>query len=373
MTMRDIHKGVDKSHCRSLILLGAAAVIALVSVWTGCQGKQEEKVITRPAVTGVTVTVVTTSQVDQSYKTTGTIHSAFTSIISSRVMGAVTSLRVKEGDTVKKGQLLMTIDDRDASERVKAASMGLEAARQNMALSETTWKRYRSLFVQKALAQQEMDQIETQRNVAAAEYQRTKAMAEEARTYLAFTHITAPGAGVVTGKKIDAGSMAAPGMPLLEIEGMGDEYVEIAVDEGLSGRIKAGIPVQVKIDALGKSLQGHVREIVPSVDPSSRTFIAKVGLEGEHLRPGLFARVSVPVGKKHLIVVPEKAVVRKGELTGVYVVDAGGVITYRLIRTGSTYQEGMEILSGLSPNERIITDGVDHAQDGGIIHPEQTK
>ena len=74
-----------------------------------------------------------------------------------------------------------------------------------------------------------MDQIETQRNVAEAEYQRAKAMAEEARTYLGFTRITAPGDGIVTAKRIDAGSMASPGMPLLVIEGSGDVYVEIAV------------------------------------------------------------------------------------------------------------------------------------------------
>jgi RND family efflux transporter MFP subunit len=348
-------------------LPAVAAVVALAFFWTGCGAEQEEKAVARPQVAGVTVTPVSLSQEDEIYEAAGTVRSATTSVISSRVMGMVTSLEVKEGDTVKKGQLLLTIDDRDAAERVKAASMALEAAKQNLALAEITWKRYRSLYDQKALARQELDQVETQRNVAEAEYRRARAMSEEARTYHAFTRVTAPGEGVVTAKRIDAGSMAAPGMPLLVIEGSGDEYVEVAVHEGLSGKIQAGAPATVKVDALGKSMTGKVREVVPSVDPASRTFLVKVGLEGQDLRPGLFVRVMVPVGKKQVIVVPEKAVVRRGELTGVYTVETGGLVTYRLIRTGRAYPGGLEVLSGLSPQEKIITDHVDRAQDGGVI------
>lgn len=357
-------KGNRRSFRRFYLI---TALITLALFWGGCGGEPEEKTVERPAVTGVTVTAAGPSRQDEIYEATGTVHSAVTSVISSRVMGMVTSLDVKEGDAVKKGQLLLTIDDRDASERVKAASMALEAAKQNLALSETTWKRYRSLYDQKALARQELDQIETQRNVAEAEYRRAKAMSGETRTYLAFTRVTAPGDGVVTAKRIDAGSMASPGMPLLVVEGSGDAYVEIAVHEGLSGKIQAGTPVSVKVEALGKMLQGKVREVVPSVDPSSRTFPVKVSLEGQDLRPGLFVRVMVPVGKKQVILVPEKAVVRRGELTGVYAVDAAGVVTYRLIRTGATYPGGLEVLSGLSPDEKIVTDHVERARDGGII------
>jgi len=336
-------------------------------ILAGCGDNQEKKEIHRPPVTGVTVSAVTLSQEDEIHETTGTVHSAATSVISSRVMGIVLSLRVREGESVRKGQVLLTIDDRDASERVKAASMAVEAARQNLSLSEMTWKRYRGLYERQALARQDMDRIETQKNVAEADFRRAEAMLNEARTYLSFTTITAPTDGVITSKKIDPGSMAVPGMPLLVLEGAGDEYVEIGMDESLSGKVKEGMPVSTKVETLGKTIPGNVREIVPSVDPASRTFLVKVGLEGQDLRPGLFVRVMVPVGKKQVIVVPEKAVVRRGELTGVYAVDAGGVVTYRLVRTGAAYQGGLEVLSGLSPDEKIITDHADRAQDGGII------
>ena len=98
----------------------------------GCKDKHGERGIERPVVTGVTVSSVETTMTREIYEATGTVHSESTSIISSRVMAMVTSLDVKEGDAVKKGQLLLTIDDRDAAERVKAASLALEAARQNL-------------------------------------------------------------------------------------------------------------------------------------------------------------------------------------------------------------------------------------------------
>ena len=239
-----------------------------------------------------------------------------------------------------------------------------------MDLTETTWKRYRNLYDQKALSGQEMDQFETQRNVAKSEFERAKAMMEEAKTYLAFTRIVAPADGVVTKKQIDMGSMASPGMPLLVIEALGDAYVEAAIDEGLSGKIKTGMPADVNIESSGKHLKGTIREILPDINPSSRTFLVKIGLPDKELRSGLYVRVMIPVGMRRAIFVSEKTIVHKGQLTGVYVVDAKGVITYRLIREGTLADKGIEVLSGLFPNERIITDGIDKAIDGGVIKAE---
>ena len=347
-----------------------ACMLLFSSVWLGCQGKPGNEDIKRPSVIGVTVKSIALTQMDELYEAAGTIRSDRTSIISSRVMGMVNSLHVREGDMVKAGQLLLTIDDRDAKERVNAASMAMEAARQNRDLTEATWRRYRNLFDQKALSGQEMDQIETQRNVAKAEFERAKAMADEAKTFLAFTRVASPVAGVVTKKQTDVGSMASPGMPLLVIDAVGDAYAETAIDEGLSSRIKTGMPVEVNIDAMGKRLQGIVREVIPDINPNSRTFIVKISLPDKDLRSGLYVRVKIPVGKKEAILVPGSALVRKGQLTGVYMVDAKGVITYRLIREGTQSDRGIEILSGLNPNERVITRGVEKAVDGGIISSE---
>jgi RND family efflux transporter MFP subunit len=369
--MRHIHKEIERKRSQGVHLPVSvcffACMILFGSVWTGCQARPGKEGIDLPTVTGVTIAAVKPVQTDEVYETSGTIRSDRTSIISSRVMGTVTSLMVREGDMVKPGQLLLTIDESDARERMNASAMALESARQNRDLNEITWKRFSALFEQKTISTQEMDQIEAKRNMANADFKRARAMAEEAKTFLAFTRIVAPAAGVVTKKQIDTGSMASPGMPLLVIEALGDAYAEAAIDEGLSVKIKAGMPVEVTIDALGRRLNGKVRDILPDISPSSRSFIVKIGLPDKELKSGLFVRVKIPVGKKEVLLVPADAIIRKGQLTGVYVVDAKGVITYRLIREGLKSAQGTEILSGLSPNERIITSGIDKAVDGGII------
>lgn len=182
-----------------------------------------------------------------------------------------------------------------------------------------------------------------------------------------FTRITAPESGIVTDKKIDVGSMAMPGVPFLIIESTGDYHVEASVDEALLGLLKKGVDVDVGIDSLGKEIRGRIRELVPSIDPQSRTFLIKIGLSGSGLRSGLFARVRIPAGVRECLLVPEKAIVNKGQLTGVYVFDDKGLITYRVIKKGKRYGNTVEVLTGLKAGEKVIVEGVDKAIDGALL------
>jgi RND family efflux transporter MFP subunit len=282
-------------------------------------------------------------------------------------MGTVTALLVKEGDRVKAGQALMTIDDRDMAARVKAADKALEAARLNKSLADATYSRYKEIYDERALTRQEMDQVETQKNVAEAEYERAKAMLSEAQVNQGFAKITAPAAGIVTEKKIDRGSMAAPGAPLLTLEDTSSFKVDLHVDERLSGSLTPGMPVELFIDSTGQQLKGKIAELVPSVDSLSRTFMAKVDISGTGLKNGLYARVRIAVGTKQALIIPKAALVEKGQLTGVYAVDEKGVVTYRLVRVGKEYDDTLEVLSGIHPKDKIITAGVDRAVDGGVL------
>jgi RND family efflux transporter MFP subunit len=365
---------MNEQRYRTVTALGIIAALLLLTALTpGCKSQPEKETVKRPEISGVTLAVVSPQPVDSVYETTGTVRSDRTSLVASRAMGAVTSLLVREGDSVKAGQLLLTIDDRDAAERVRAARMALESAKQNTELSERTWQRYKNLYEAKALTRQEMDQIETQKNVAAADYERAKAMADEARTYQSFTRVTAPAAGRVTEKRIDVGSMASPGMPLLVIEGGGNSYIEASIDAGMGTKVKTGMDVEAVIETFDKPISGTVREVLPAVDPQSRTFIIKVGLKDFRPRSGLFARLKIPVGKRDAIGVPDRAIVQKGQLTGVYAIDPQGIVTYRIVRAGVSSAGYTEILSGIGPGDRIVTAGTERVIDGGIITGAQIK
>jgi len=335
----------------------------------GCKGSVPpgSVEVRRPAVTNVSMVEVGSSLVDEYFETSGTARAKTISNISSRTMGNVTKLNVKEGDKVAAGQVVITIDDRDAVQKMIGAEKTVEAARQNKSLMETTYQRYKQLYDEKALSQQEIDQIESQRKLAEIEYDRAMAGLAEAQVYHGYTKIVAPVTGVVTEKKIDAGSMAVPGATLLTVEDNSSSTIDAYADEHLLAKLKKGMPVEVVVDSAGQGVKGQIREIVPSIDPASRTFLVKIEIKGAFLKTGQYARVRIPVGKKEVVLLPLKAVVERGQLTGVYVVDDRGIISYRLIRTGMRYDGGVEVLSGVHLKERVITEGVDRAVDGGIV------
>jgi RND family efflux transporter MFP subunit len=348
---------------------GCLAALIFLTLLAGCgdrvgPGTAEVK---RPAITGVTLTIVQPSKISDDYETSGTVKAKVSSNIASRVMGTVTAVHVRAGERVKAGQLLATIDDRDAAQKVRAAEQAYEASKQSRSMADLTYQRYKKLHDEKALARQEIDQIETQKKVADAQYEQAKAGLEEARVWQGFARVTAPAAGVVTDKRVDPGSMAMQGMPLFTIESDGGFQVEVAVDEALSGKLHVGDNAAVAIDTIGLHTTGKIIDVVPAVDPATRTFIVKIALADKGLKSGFFARVRLSRGEREALLVPKGAIVEKGQLTGLYAVDPQGIVTYRLIRTGKAREGGIEVLSGLNAGDRIITAGLEKAIDGGQI------
>ena len=363
--------------------LFSAVTAVMVFLLAGCQEKVGPGAVElkRPEVRGVTLAVVSPSPVDSYYETSGTIKARTTSVIASRIMGTVTSVKVKGGARVKAGDLLLALDDREAIQRVAAAeaafreaNKALESAAQDKSLAEITRERYRNLYQEKAVTRQEMDQIEAQGKVAGLHYERNgesvsraKALLEEARIQEGFTRIRAAEAGVVTEKRIEEGSLATPGTPLMTVEDTSGFRLEAAVDERLSGQVKVGTPVVVVLESPTRRIPGTIGEIFPAVDPATRTFLIKIGLNTPSLKSGLFGRVLILEGRKKVLLIPQGAVVEKGQLTGVYAVDDQGIMTYRLVKLGRPHGEKAEVLSGLKAGDRIAVEGLEKAVDGGWV------
>jgi RND family efflux transporter MFP subunit len=351
-----------------------------ILVLAGC-GSKKEPPIKREAISGVTVMKIDPTTVDAYYETSGTVRAKTSSIVASRVTGTITSIRVKEGDRVAAGDVLALIDDRDAAQRVAAAEAAANeaqssriAAGEQRSLAEVTHGRYKNLYNEKVISRQEFDQIEMQKKVADAEYnrvsqavERTNAYLQEARVQHAFTKITAPVSGVVAEKKIEAGSMAVPGMHLFTIEDTSQFKIEAAIDESLIKKVSPGMPAYILFDKTSEKLNGRIVKVVPSIDPASRTFLIEIALQDRLLRSGSYGKVLVPQGKKESLLIPAVAIVERGQLTGVFVVDDKMIVTYRLIKTGRVYDKLAEVLSGLSKGESIIVSGMEKAIDGGII------
>lgn len=362
------------------VLTVAAAMTLLLGA---CSPSHEAGTIDRPEVSDVALEEVHLVSVPESYQTTGTVVPKTSSTISSRVMGTVTSLLVKEGDTVRKGQLLLTIDDRDLKEKLRGAEEAhnqaihaLESALKQEELANKTFERYRKLHEDKAITTQELDNVTNQANQARhgveqarAVVKRTEASVEEARIFLGFSRVISSIDGIVTAKMIDVGSMASPGVPLLQLEDRAARLVEAGFEERMLDSVKEGMQVKVSVPSNAEESTGRIFEVIPTVDPHTRTFLVKIEIPGVDLRSGQYGMVRFASGTRDLLLVPASAVITQGQLTGVYRVGPDKGITYRLIRVGRRYGDRVEVLSGLDPGDTIIVGNLDRAVDGGILVP----
>jgi len=300
----------------------------------------------------------------------GTVHASETAELAAQMMGNVTAVHVREGDAVKRGQVLAVIDPSGAQAGLERAQAALSAARHERTaaqsqrtLAQSTLKRYATLFERKSVSPQEYDEVaarsaaaEARAEAAAASEAQAKAAVAQAQTAFGHTRIRAPFDGVVTARKVDPGAMAAPGTPLLTVEGTGRHRVDVTVDESSLRFVKLGAHVPVLLDAYpGERLEGRVRQIVPAADPASRTFLVKIELpRSPVLRSGLSARARFSRGEREALLVPRTAVVDRGALKGVFVVGQDHVAALRYVTVGGAMGDRVEVLSGLGPREIIV-------------------
>lgn len=384
------------------------AIALLAAMSAACGKKQEATAGKPPVVTGARVEKVSATEIEDYYEATGTVRSKTTTVLSSKIMGAVTSLRAREGDRVSAGQTLIEMDNRDAATQLQRAQAGLRQAQEavaeveqsinaaqsakaaadaNRRLADSTFARYRDLSERKSVSPQEFDEVKAKQEMAEAEARRAadmlkmaaakkqqaltridqaKAEIANAQVFVSYARITSPISGVVAAKQTEVGSTATPGMPLLTIEDGSRYRLEVAVEESQLGKIRMGERARVRIDALGADdLAGSVSEIAPAADPASRSYTVKIDLPArQRLRSGLYGTARFASGRKQALVIPRKAVVQRGQLVGVFVVDDAGIARLRPIKTGKSYGDNVEALSGVSDGERIVVDGIAKVNDG---------
>lgn len=289
------------------------------------------------------------------YEAVGTVTARTASTVSSKLMGVVRAVHVHEGEMVKQGDVLVTIDQRQVEAR-------LQQAQANAAVASKEYQRYKRLLSEQSASQQEFDRAE-------ARYREAQAAVDAAQVSRKDAIVRAPYDGRVVAKMIDPGDLASPGTPFVTIEQEGLFCTDLVLPESYIQSIKLGQQVRVVVPAMNsQEFTGEVGRIVPTADARSRSFQIKVGMpEGPDFKSGMFARVLIPVGGTGMLLIPQTAIAMQGQLNGVYVVDDQQIAHLRLVRTGKVYTDQVEILSGLNDGQRYLRVIPPTMQDGAKI------
>ena len=352
------------------ITLLSLLVAALGAVLSGCASERPAANAAPETVSGVSVIVAQKTAVPDWLEAVGTVQAAQTSQISSQTTGNILEIRAHEGDRVQSGQVLAVIDDAQpraavdqATAALTAAEKEVSAADSDFALAESTLKRYQQLYEKQSVSPQEFDEVnakylsaEAQRDMSRARQAQAAAALAQARTSLGYTRVCAPFSGVVTAKMADAGTLASPGVPIFTIEDTGAYRLEVNVDESDVHLVHLKEAVPVAIDSLGDAqLSGKVAQIVPAADPASRSFLVKISLPADaRLRSGLFGRARFARGQRQALVIPRTSVVERGQLEGVYVLDANQIAELRYVTLGANAGDEVEVLSGLQDGDKLV-------------------
>lgn len=333
---------------------GKFLVVLAAALAAGC-GRKSEAPGEAPATPAVTVRAASAESrpVWDEEQVVGTVAAAQRTVLSAKVTGVIDAIKVAPGARVKQGDVLATIDAREIRARLDQAAAAQDQAQRDYA-------RVEKLLQSGASTRQESD-------AATMRLRTADAALSEARTMLQYTSIAAPFDGVVTRKLVEVGDLATPGKPLLEMENASLLRFECEVPEAIVDRVAMGAQFAVGIDAAGADLPGKVTEIAPSASAGSRTFLVKLDLpQNEKLRAGQFGRTRIPVRQRPAVTVPDEAVVRRGQVETVYVLE-GGRARLRLVKTGRSVGGQTEILSGLSGGERVAGEGADRLADGVAV------
>jgi len=293
----------------------------------------------------------------------GVVEAVRQTVVSAQVAGAIVAIEVKAGDVVKAGQVLARIDARAAEQNVAASDAQVQSARATLEVATKEFDRQKQLYEQKFTSQAALERAEAQFKATQAQVSAQLAQAGVARSQSGFFVVKAPYGGVIAEVPAMLGDMAMPGRPLLTVYDPASLRVTASVPQSDIARIASGKPTRIQFPGLPADRQWVAPArvtVLPTADPGTHTTHIQLDLPATvgNLTPGTFARVWLPMqgAATPRLYVPASAVVRRAEMTGLYVLDANGHPILRQVRLGRAVDDTVEVLSGVTAGERVALD-----------------
>jgi RND family efflux transporter MFP subunit len=370
-------------------LLIATGILA-----AGCGGGNETGPQKVEIIQGLQVQKIRLQNVADELEAPGNVIAVSTAQLAARTMGTVLQVAVREGDSVKRGQVLAQLDEREMVSRrsaAQAASQGataavaqarnaVVAAQAQADVMKKTYDRYAYLKEQKSVSLQEFDEVAAKQQAAQASLEQAKAAlsqseagvaqaeseAHAAESVASYARIVAPFDGRVIRRTVEPGSLVSPGMPLFVVEDTSRYQLEATLPAEALNTVKKNDVARVQLDGWAeKSLPGKVAEIEAGADATSHTLKARVDLPKEAgVQSGMFGRAYFARGEKPALVIPRDSLVSRGQLRGIYVVDDAGLMRWRVVTLGKSTGEQVELLSGLNDGDVVVLNPGSQELDG---------
>jgi multidrug efflux pump subunit AcrA (membrane-fusion protein) len=382
----------------------ALSLAVALLTWTCGGGEKEGAAAARLAPVEVQVQASAAEEVEGRFEVGGVVRARTTATLVSRIVGDVREVLVSPDDRVRAGQALVRLDARElaanrssaesalaaAERRLEAAIAAREGAQAALALARATHSRIAELHSRKSATPHELDEAasalraaESREKSAEVSIREAEAASAGARAALqgagvglSYATISAPFDGLVTEKHVEPGNMAAPGTPLVTVEDPSGFRLELSVDEGRVAHLDQARSVDVVVDTLSRPggrpesprIEGRISEVARALDPGSHAFLVKVQLPGDLLlRSGMFGRALLPGPRRHALVIPSSSVVRRGQVTSVFVVGADDTAQLRLVSLGVNSDGRTEVAAGLDEGERVVVSPPPSLRDGAAV------
>lgn len=283
-----------------------------------------------------------------------TVRSKQTTNVASRILAPIKTIRVKAGDVVKKGDLLIELDNRNNRSNVAQSKSNINSIRAQLTQAKSHNIRTKSLYAKESVTKAQLEQANANYTSLKAQLARARQQLESSQTTLSYSQIRAQFAARVIDRFAEPGDLASPGMKLLTLYDPKALRIDANVRESLALTLNIGQQLETHIPALNKALMATIEEIVPAADPGARSFLIKAKIEHNgKLLPGLFARIRIPSAKQEQLLIPSVYIKQMGQLDVVWVLEKKIPIR-RFIRVGQKSGDNVLVISGLSVGEQLV-------------------